>query len=84
MDKKTLKALVDAGAIRRVRVIGDGGYFRAEVDTQQGPHPVNTVEGKLKTWASIDAAAKWIRALGVGTLQLELEKWQPDQRMLKL
>ena len=84
MDRKTLRALIDAGAIRRARLIGEGPQFRLEVDTQQGSQIINTTGGKLRTWATLDAAAKWIRTLGIGTLQLELEKWQPAQRMLKL
>ena len=84
MDRKTLRALIDAGAVRKVRLIGEGPQFRAEVETQGGLLVVNTTAGKLRTWATLDAAAKWVRDLGIGTLQLELDKWQPQQRMLKL
>ena len=84
MDGKTLKALIEAGAIRRVRIIGEGSVFRVEAETQTGPIIVNTLAGKLKTWSTLDAAAKWIRSLGIGTLQVELEKWQPEQRRMKL
>ena len=84
MDRKTLRALIDAGAVRKVRLIGEGPQFRAEIETQGGSLMVNTTGGKLRTWATLDAAAKWIRDLGIGTLQLELDKWQPQQRMLKL
>ena len=84
MDGKTLKALIEAGAIRRVRVIGDGSVFRVEADTQTGPVIINTLAGKLKTWTTLDAAARWIHSLGIGTLQVELGRWQPGQRGLKL
>lgn len=57
MDGKTLKALIEAGAIRRVRIIGEGSVFRVEADTQTGPIIVNTLAGKLKTWSTLDAAA---------------------------
>ncbi len=84
MDGKTLKALIDAGAIRRVRIIGDGCLFRIEADTQTGPVVINTHAGKLKTWRTLDATAKWIHSLGIGTLQVELGKWQPGQRGMNL
>ena len=84
MDGKTLKALIEAGAIRRVRVIGDGSIFRVEADTQTGPIIINTLAGKLKTWSTLDAAARWIHSLGIGTLQVELARWQPGQRGLNL
>jgi len=84
MDIKSLKALINAGAIKKVRVIGEGSYFYMEIVTQTGSSIVKTLKGKLKTWATLDAAAKWIHSMGIGSLQVELEKWQPGQRGLKL
>ena len=84
MDGKTLKVLVEAGAIKRVRIVGDGSQFRVEVDTQSGPVIANTLKGKLKTWSTLDAAAKWVHELGIGSLQLEIGKWHPNQKGLKL
>ena len=84
MDGKTLKALVDAGAIKRVRIIGNGSLFHVEAVTQTGPVIANTLTGMLKTWSSLDAAAKWVHELGIGTLQLEIGKWHPGQKGLKL
>ena len=84
MNSKTLKALIEAGAIKKVRVIGDGSHFHVEIVTQAGPSIVNTLKGKLKTWSTLDAVAKWIYSLGIGTLQVELGKWQPGQREMNL
>jgi hypothetical protein len=33
-------------------------------------------------WSSIDAAAKWLRGLGIGQIALELTHWQPGQKSL--
>jgi hypothetical protein len=38
MDEKTLKALVDAGALKRIRIIADGSLFHVEADTPNGGH----------------------------------------------
>ena len=84
MDVKSLKALIEAGAIKKIRVIGDGSHFYMEIMTQGGPSIVKTLKGKLKTWATLDAAAKWIHSLGIGSLYVELGKWQPGQRRLSL
>ena len=48
MDGKTLRALVDAGAIKKIRIIGDGCNFRVEADTQGGINIIHTSTGKLK------------------------------------
>ena len=84
MDEKTLRALVEAGALKRIRIIGDGALFHVEADMPTGSVPALTLKGTPKTWRSLDAAAKWVRTLGLGTVQVDLAKWQPGQRGLKL
>ena len=83
MDAKSLKALINAGAIKKIRVIGEGSHFYMEIVTQTGSSIMKTLKGKLKTWSTLDAAAKWIHSMGIGTLHVELEKWQPEQRGLR-
>ena len=84
MDEKTLRALVEVGALKHIRIIGDGASFHVEADTPNGPVAALTLKGTPKTWRSLDAAAKWVRTLGLGTAQIDLAKWQPDQRGLAL
>jgi hypothetical protein len=64
-----LKALVAAGAVRNVSIIASGSRFHVEAKT-------------VKTWVSLDAAARWVRRLGVGAAQVNLAHWQPAQREL--
>lgn len=84
MDEKTLRALVDAGAVKRVRIIGNGALFHVEVDTPNGALAVLTVKGAPKTWRSLDSAARWLRSLGMGSAQVDLARWQPGQGRLAL
>lgn len=84
MNEKTLRALIDAGAIKRVRVIANGARFHVEADTSNETHIAETLKGQARTWGSLDATAKWLRALGIGTAQFDVSRWQPDQRVLKL
>ena len=84
MDTKSLKVLIEAGAIKKIHVIGEGSHFHMEIVTQTGSSIVKTLKGKLKIWSTLDAAAKWIHSMGIGTLQVEIDKWQPGQKELKL
>ncbi len=84
MNEKTLRALVEAGAVRRIRIVADGARFHVEADTPTASVVVATTKGTIKTWSSLDASAKWVRALGIGTAQIELSRWQPNQRPLAL
>jgi hypothetical protein len=82
MDERMLKALVAAGAIRNVSIIASGSRFHVEAKTPNGSVTAETLKGSVKTWVSLDAAARWVRRLGVGAAQVNLTHWQPGQREL--
>ena len=82
MDERTLRALVAAGAVRKIDIIATGARFHVEASTPNGPITAETRKGKIKTWATLDSAARWVRGLGVGGAQVNLTHWQPGQREL--
>ena len=84
MDEKTLKALVAAGAVRKVDIIATGAKFHVEASTRNGAITAETGKGKVKTWVTLDAAAKGVRSLGVGGARVNLTHWQPRQRELSV
>jgi hypothetical protein len=84
MNEKTLRALIDAGAVKRVRIVAEGARFHVEVDTPTTTIVAHTHKGTAKTWGTLDASARWVRALGIGTVQLDVARWQPEQRQLRL
>lgn len=84
MNEKTLRALVQAGAVRRVRIVADGARFHVEADTATSTVVAATGKGVPKTWATLDALARWLRELGIGTAQLDVSRWMPAQRGLGL
>ncbi len=84
MNEKVIRALVEAGAVRHVRIIADQASFYVEIQTANGTSTAETLKGKLKTWATLNAAAKWIRSLGIGEAQLLLARWTPEQRQMSL
>ena len=84
MNEKTLRALVEAGAVKRLRIIADGARFHVEVDMGTATVVAATARGAPKTWGSLDASARWVRGLGIGTAQLDVSRWAPGQRGLRL
>lgn len=84
MNEKTLRALVDAGAVKRVRIVADGARFHIEADTASSTIVAATARGTPRMWSSIDASAKWLRMLGIGIAQLDVSRWQPEQRGLRI
>lgn len=84
MNEKTLRALVNAGAVRRVRIIADGARFHVEADTATGTLIAATEKGAPRTFGSLDATARWMHRLGLGIAQLDVSRWQPQQRGLTL
>ncbi len=77
MDEKTLRALVDAGAVKQVRIVADGSCFHVEAEAHTGSITESTVKGTPKRSSTLNAAAKWVRSLGVENAHFEIGKWQP-------
>lgn len=84
MDERMLKAMVAAGAIKNISIIASGARFHVEARTPNGPITAETRKGKVRTWVTLDAAARWVRALGIGAAQINLAHWQPSQRELSV
>jgi hypothetical protein len=84
MNEKTLRALNDAGAVKRVRIIADGAHIHVEADTPTGSITASTIKGAVKTWSTLDADAKWVRTSGIGMAQIDMANWQPQQRGLRM
>ena len=84
MDEKVLRAMVAAGAIKRINIVASGARFHVEANTPNGAVTAETRSGKVKTWVTLDAAARWVRGLGVGGAHVNLTHWQPGQRELSV
>lgn len=84
MDEKMLRAMVAAGAIKDINIIASGARFHVEANTPNGAITAETRKGKVKTWVTLDAAAKWVRGLGLGGAHVSLTHWQPGQRELSV
>ena len=80
MDEKMLRAMVSAGAIKKIKIIGYGSRFHIEANTPNGSITAETHKGKVKSWVTLDAAANWVRSIGIGTAHISLTHWQPAQR----
>ena len=84
MNEKILRALVEAGAIKKIKITAEGSTIYVEAYTGSEVTTAKTIKGKLKTWSTIDSAAKWVRSLGIGQMQLDMAKWQPEQKKFML
>ena len=82
MDERMLRALVAAGAVKNISIIASGSRFHVEAKTPNGSVTAETLKGKVKTWVTLDAAARWVRGLGMGGAHVNLTHWQPSQREL--
>lgn len=84
MNEKTIRALVEAGAVKHVALIADGSAIHVDIITQNGAITATTNKGGIKTWVTLDAAAKWLKGLGIGNAQLEISRWHPGQKGMSL
>jgi len=84
MNEKVVRALVEAGAVKQVRIVAAQATIHVEIQTAGGTSVAQTLKGKPKTWSSIQSAAKWVRSIGVAEARLDLKHWTPDQRGLSI
>jgi hypothetical protein len=84
MNEKNLRALVEAGAVKKIKITAEGSTIYVEAYTGSEVTTAKTIKGKLKTWSTLDSAAKWVRSLGIGQMQLDMAKWQPEQKKLNV
>lgn len=85
MDERTLRTLIEAGGIKQLRIIADGALFHVDVVTaNKGAITAMTTKGSVKTWSTLDAAARWVRSLGIGKAYLDVAHWHPGQRGLPI
>ena len=84
MNEKILRALVEAGAVKKIKITAEGSTIYVEAYTGSEVTTAKTIKGRLKTWSTLDSAAKWVRSLGIGQMQLDMAKWQPEQKKLNV
>lgn len=85
MDEKSLRSLIEHGSVKQLRIIADGALFHVDVvTTKKGQITAMTSKGTVKTWATLDATAKWVRSLGIGRAQLDITGWRPGQREMPI
>ena len=84
MNEKILRGLVEAGAVKKIKIIAEGSTIFVEVYTGSDAKTAETSKRKLKTWSTLDSAAKWVRSVGIGRVQVDLTKWQPEQKKLDI
>jgi hypothetical protein len=66
VNEKTIRALVEAGAIKKVFIIANDANVHIDIVTQSETTTATTNKGLIKTWSSLDSSAKWIRKIGIG------------------
>jgi hypothetical protein len=81
MNEKVLKALLAESAVKKVKVIASGGIFHVEIKTLAQTALVCNSTGNLKNWRTLDACARWLHKIGIGTASIEIGLWQPDQKV---
>jgi hypothetical protein len=85
MNEKSLRSLIEHGSVKQLHIVADGAFFHVDVvTTKKGQVTALTSKGTVKTWATLDSTAKWIRSLGIGKAQLDISGWRPGQRELPI
>lgn len=80
MKQPVLKALIEAGSVREVDVIGQGSVFGIRFRVGMTQHVLETARGGARTFAGLQPCAAYLRSLGIGHIRVDLTGWTPDQK----
>jgi hypothetical protein len=80
MNEKSIKLLVENGVVKKAYITSTGSKFHIEFETERDRVISETTTGAIKTWSSIDSAAKWLKRLGIGQAELQISRWEPNQK----
>ena len=61
MNEKILRALVETGAVKKIKITAEGSIIYVGAYTGSEITTAKTSKGNLKTWSTLDSAAKWVR-----------------------
>jgi len=83
MNEKSIKLLIENGVVKKAYITSTGSTFHIEFDTGRDRVISETTTGSIKTWSSIDSAARWLKRLGIGEAELNICRWQERQKSIK-
>lgn len=71
IDEDALGALIEAGAVREVRVTRQDGSWSVSARFGTAWHPVRSRRETVRQWASLTAAGRFLERLGVTKFEVE-------------
>jgi len=74
----TLRELVDAGAVRRVTLVGQTGGFAVLARYGMHERTLAAKTGAPRLFASIDSAARELRAVGIAAFEVDTANYAPS------
>ncbi len=75
IDVRQLVALVNANAVKAVKVTGIEGGFTIVVDDKL----IEAKRGHTRIFRKLQTAASFLKSKGIGTFTVDLSRWNPDQ-----
>lgn len=72
-----LRELVEAGAIERARLVGEGRGFALSVHYGTTERVLQAKRGHVRQFKNLERAAGFLRALGFSRVEVELSAWKP-------
>lgn len=71
IDEDAVGALIEAGAVRELRVTRQEGLWGLSVRLGATWHPVRSRREPVRLWASLTAAGRFLERLGVTKFEVE-------------
>jgi len=85
VEHKELKLLAKHGLITSVEVVGAGDSFFLTVKTSGKTQVLHNRSGEIRNWKRLETLLGYMREeLGVSSVTLNLQAWNPSQKQVAL
>jgi hypothetical protein len=78
IDTRQFIALANAGAVKKIYVVGTSGGFVVKVDETL----IEAKRGHPRVFRKLQTAASFLKDKGIGSFSVDLTNWQPEQKAL--
>ena len=78
IDTRQFEALANAGAVKKIYVVGTTGGFLVKVDETL----IEAKRGHPRVFKKLQTAAAYLKDKGIGSFSVDVSNWQPDQKSL--
>lgn len=80
VDTRTLRELVRAGSVRRVRAMADGNGYKLALRCGDADRMLEAAKGHIRRFRALDSVASYLAGIGVVSFEVDVRERHSRKR----